>query len=214
MTFALTLALAVSAGQVVDLFKDKGDMFIKAGSKQGLKVGDEVKVLGDPIGNTGEYRSAGSAVVMEVWGSLARVSLDEEAKKHAEAKLVELLGGSASSAKSAKSAPAAKPEANVADAKAVEAAVPPVGGTLQGKAMIEGFGPMKQVVLTNNGKFDWTNCDLRLPTNMKHHLPLIKANGGYDTAVLPAFKQDGVVYDRPLDRIIVKCDQGSAVFSM
>src|SRR3954468_8556408 len=91
MTLALVTALALHANpNVVDLFADKGDTFIKAGKKQGLKVGTDVTVLGDRIGDTDEYRAAGSATVMEVWDSISRVSLDDEAKKHPEAKHVKL----------------------------------------------------------------------------------------------------------------------------
>jgi hypothetical protein len=65
---------------VVEVFTDRGDVFIRAGSAQGLTVGSEVDVLGEPIADTGEYRTAGAATVLEVWPKLARVSLDENAK--------------------------------------------------------------------------------------------------------------------------------------
>lgn len=58
-----------------ELFTDKGDLFVRAGSKAGLKVGVEVNLLGEG------GKVVGTAAVMEVWESLARLVPDEAAKK-------------------------------------------------------------------------------------------------------------------------------------
>jgi hypothetical protein len=207
MTLALVTALALSANPtVVDLFIDKGDHFIKAGKKQGLAIGVDVAVLGDRIGDTAEYRTAGSATVMEVWDNVSRVALDAEAKKHPEAKHVRLAAsgsgkGSAKEAKSDKGEKAEKAE------KTEEAA------GLKGSAKIIGFGPARQITVNNNGTTNWSNCELRLPTNKRFKVAALKA-GDHESVVLPKFEQDGVEHDKPLDVLMVKCDQGSGSFPM
>src|SRR3954469_23934771 len=104
----LLLALLAADPRTVAAFQDKGDYFIRAGTNAGLKVGSEVLVLGDQIGDTGEYRTAGKAHVLEVWETLARISPDEDAL-NAGVKLVRVGGQAASKGKSAPAAVAAEP---------------------------------------------------------------------------------------------------------
>jgi hypothetical protein len=66
----LALAVLAAAPDAYELFSSDGEVFVRAGTKQGLKVGVELKVTG-----------GGSAVVMQVWETKARVSLDAAAKK-------------------------------------------------------------------------------------------------------------------------------------
>ena len=79
-TFSLALTLVAAAPESFATFEDKGDLFVKAGSKQGLKVGAEVELLGARIGDTEERRSVGTRTVMEVWETLARLSGPEGAQ--------------------------------------------------------------------------------------------------------------------------------------
>src|SRR4051812_27819046 len=91
----LLLALLAADPKLVEVFKDKGDTFIRAGTNKGLKVGSEVVIVGDKIGDTDEYRTGGKATVLEVWETLARISPDEDAKKLKEIKFVKLAGAAA-----------------------------------------------------------------------------------------------------------------------
>lgn len=79
MLLVILAALAASPTSV-ELFTDKGEMFIRAGTQAGLRVGQEVRVLGERIADTQERRTAGHLTVLEVWDSLARVSLDAAAQ--------------------------------------------------------------------------------------------------------------------------------------
>ena len=65
------------SGKRVELFEDRGEMFVRAGTKEGLTVGSQVKLLGE------EKRAIGSASVMEVWDSIARINPDVKARKGA-----------------------------------------------------------------------------------------------------------------------------------
>lgn len=189
LTLAIALTLSKDPG-TADLFKDKGDLYIKAGTRQGLKVGDDLKVLaGD--------KEVGSATVMEVFESLARVAVDDEAQKHPEAKKVRLGG----------KAPA---DAQADTAKSDDASAGS-SGSLKGRATIIGLGPAKQITVYNKGDKAWTNCDLRLPTNKHYALASLRA-ADQERIFLHMFKQDGVELDRPLDVITVKCDQGTSRF--
>jgi hypothetical protein len=78
MTTPILLALTLLGADPIqrddlgryELFTSEGEVFVRAGAKQGLKVGVELAVKG-----------GGTAVVMEVWETKARVSLDAAAKK-------------------------------------------------------------------------------------------------------------------------------------
>jgi hypothetical protein len=63
------------AGTAVEIFEDEGVLFIRAGKKQGLTAGGVVKVLGE------EKKSIGTAAVLEVWDSIARISPDAKARQ-------------------------------------------------------------------------------------------------------------------------------------
>jgi hypothetical protein len=94
MTLAFVVALSLSSNPQYDLFTDKGDTFVRAGAKKGLKVGAELTLLGDKIGDTDERRVVGTANVMEVWDSIARVNIDDATKK-ASPKAAQLADASA-----------------------------------------------------------------------------------------------------------------------
>ncbi len=195
-------ALAFAEGTVVDAFKDKNEYYVKAGTKQGLKVGSEVVILGDQIGDTGEYRTAGKATVLEVFENLSRVSLDEEAAKAKEIKKARIARSAAGPAKTASSGSSGSSGAAPSGG----------GGGLSGHATIMGFGPAKRITLHNDGKINWTRCDLRLPNNKRYQLA--KLNAGDSEAIsLPNFNQDGVELDKPLDSLSVTCAEGAARFN-
>src|SRR5688572_24767080 len=77
----LATLLSVASPNEAAVFVDKGDLFARAGTKQGIRVGMKLTLLGDKIGDTPERRTVGSAVVMEVWESLARLVPEEEGLK-------------------------------------------------------------------------------------------------------------------------------------
>lgn len=73
----LALALVVAAApQSVEVFRDQSQYFVRAGSTSGLKVGSQLPILGNYIATTTERRTLGRATVLELWPTLARVSLD------------------------------------------------------------------------------------------------------------------------------------------
>jgi hypothetical protein len=111
LTLSLLAVSLLSATAEVPAFEDKGDLFIKAGKKQGLTVGSEVEVLGARIGDTEERRSIGLRTVMEVWDNLARLSGADGAAKEKPERARLPQKAEKRPAKSASSAPA-KPAGN------------------------------------------------------------------------------------------------------
>ncbi len=91
LAMGMLWVLAARAEGEVEAFKDKGDLFMRAGSKQGLRVGGDVLVLGDTIGDTTERRVLGRARIIEVLDHLARLQPDAAAAKLPEIKWVKAL---------------------------------------------------------------------------------------------------------------------------
>lgn len=201
----LLLAVLAADPNAVEVFKDKGDLFVRAGTNRGLKVGTELTVLGDRIGDTEEYRTGGKAIVLEVWETLARISPDEEARKLKEIKFAKVKGAAPLVAPRAEPAPKSRPAA--APKAEAEAEPAPTGPTLKGHASFIGIGPAKRLTIHNDTDTLWTHCDLRLPNN-KHYVLDVLRPRDHDSISYPRFSQDGTELDRPLDWILVKCDQG------
>jgi hypothetical protein len=83
----LTLSSAASAQQTWETFADKGNVFVRAGSAHGLKVGSELSMFKDANDST----PAGKATVMEVFDAMARINMDGAATA-AKAKFARLPG--------------------------------------------------------------------------------------------------------------------------
>jgi serine/threonine-protein kinase len=60
-------------GDVLTVFRDKGNLWVRAGKKVKLKAGDEVKVVGPPIQGSPLRDVYGSGALMEINGSVARI---------------------------------------------------------------------------------------------------------------------------------------------
>jgi hypothetical protein len=83
----LTLSSAAFAQESWEAFTDKGNVFVRAGSAQGLKVGSELSMFKEANDPT----PAGKATVMEVFDAMARINLDGAATA-AKAKYARLPG--------------------------------------------------------------------------------------------------------------------------
>ena len=71
----MTLALLwVVLSQAPEVFIDRGESFVRMGTAHGLQKGTTLD-----ISSAQDGKSVGTAVVMEVWDGLARVSLDTQA---------------------------------------------------------------------------------------------------------------------------------------
>lgn len=84
-------------------------------------------------------------------------------------------------------------------------------GALKGRAAIGGIGPVQRITIFNDGTVNWSNCELRLPTNKHYKMAALRGND-QEGIMITRFTQDGTELDKPLDAISIKCDQGQAKF--
>jgi len=191
-------------GPNVEVFVDRGDTFVRAGTNHGVKVGVVLPVLGPAIGNTQERRTIGGATVIEVWETLARVSLDKAASSVPGPKLARIA---------AQPPPPPPPEPPVAvtpppppPPTEVPAAAPPLKGHAE-------MGAFSRVWLYNDSATTWSNCELRLPNNTHFKIESIRGREN-DKVRLGAFEPDGPLKDVPINSVTVKCDQGVGKFPL
>ena len=73
----MRIPLAIVASDLLSgdsaVFRDRGELWVRAGKKVKLKSGDEVKVVGPPIQGTLLREVYGSGALMEINGSVARI---------------------------------------------------------------------------------------------------------------------------------------------
>ncbi|MCI0569293.1 MAG: hypothetical protein L0Y66_00935 [Myxococcaceae bacterium] len=179
---------------MVELFVDRAETYIRAGTEQGLEVGDTVAIVGDRIGDTDERRTIGSASVLEVWKRLARVSLDAAARNSSGEKHARV--GDARASTSARKAPSEG-----------------VPAELQGRVWVSGVGPARRIVVHNTGDTAWRRCDVRLPSNKHYVLEGLEPDAS-EGIMLFRFTQDGVQHDLPTTFVHVKCANGEARFPL
>ncbi len=200
---------AADEGTVVKTFTDKGSVYLRS-EKVKLKVGDELVMMGDFEGS----RPAGHAVVMEVNGPLARVSLDEEADA-AKAKFVRLGKGWAIATKpppapSLGMAPPppppalSQPAAVTSAPKPMEARAVP-SSTLKGRLESNPF----RAKAYNDSDRAWTDCEFRYSDGSHYSIGTLGA-GADESVVRVKFTYPS---DAPFDFVMVKCAEGEAKFS-
>ena len=143
----LVLAVARTAfAEDAELFVDRGETFIRAGSDQGLQRGVAIDVLAGKGG-----KKVGSATVMEVWPSLARVNLDEGARTDKTPVKYATLGAAKAQPPVAPTPPP-PPPANANNRKPLgdpPPPPPPARGELKGRAVYGGAGPWTALQVIN-----------------------------------------------------------------
>ncbi len=192
----LCLAAPASAGKApatAKIFTDKGNTYFRTENKKLLTVGAEYDVVADAKDTS---KSLGKAVIMEVVGQLARITLDDEAKG---GKFVVLAPATAD-------APAAA--AKVDDDDDDDAPKTPVfkgtGRTLDGKLGIAGL----HFSWTNSSDESWTQCKL------------VHSDGSFfDVGEVVKHSDDGVLRvklggapDPAYDHVSVICSEGKSKF--
>jgi hypothetical protein len=211
-------SLVAFADEPVEVFVDRNETYIRAGSASGLELGSMVTIWGDLIPTTKERRRAGTATVMEIWPSLARINLDDAAKSDKAAKKFATFepkrrGGAAAQPTPPPAPPpaAAAPPPPPPPAAAPKPAAPTPGGIIKGHARFKGAGPWMVLTLWNDEAFDWTKCQLSLPGGLIYTLNLLKA-GDHESIALSNFVQQGPERDIPRESVTVRCLQGASKF--
>ena len=189
-------ALAGKPAATAKIFTDKGNTYFRTDNKKALSVGAELDVVVD---GKDPGKPVGQAVVMEVNGALARVSVDEDATK-AGGKFVVLPNGNGGG--SGKAAAAASDDDDDDAAKA------PVfkgtGNKLSGKLGVAGL----HFSWSNDSDNSWTGCKL------------VHSDGSfYDVGEVVKHTDDGVLRvklggapEPAFDHIEVVCSEGKSKF--
>jgi hypothetical protein len=188
-----TIAAGAAADEQVEVFTDKGEIFLRAGAANGLIVGGTVPIVG------AERKKLGSATVMEVWPQLARVSLDDAARADKSPKKYALLVR-----KKELSAPPPPPTVTTTVA-------PPAVGAITGHATFRGIGHFRVLVLTNDDDKQWHRCTLSLPGNLIYMLDELEPHD-HESVSITRFELRGIERDVPIDFVSVSCREGTGTF--
>ncbi|MCL2012531.1 MAG: hypothetical protein FWG75_07075 [Cystobacterineae bacterium] len=173
----LSLLLTQSYLSEAEVFEDNAVFFARAGSAKGLKTGQEVWVV-----DAETAKILGSALVMELWEGMARLSLDALASKAAGAKRIRYL-------------------------RAMEEGF--CARPMSGKARLLGVGAFQKLVLSNESGEDWSRCHLLLSTNRLFQLERLPAQSTAEI-FLEKFAALENVRIVPLEYVWVECLEGKA----
>jgi len=210
----LVVVLLLAQPGKVEVFADHDQTYVRAGTAQGLQIGQSLNVVSK------DGKTIGTAVTLEVWEALARVKLDEPAEQFSGAKRA--VVGKAPDAEEAAPEQVA-PLKEEADDEAAqkpendddEDAAPVKPGELRGRASVIGVWQGKRITVENAGGTDWHHCRLRLPDQRRYDLGDLAK---HDAEHVMLFRFEGgnffSVSDVPLDSLQVKCDEGSAKLRM
>ena len=191
MLLALLVSTAAWADEVVKVFSDKGSFFLRSDKKAPVAVGTEVPMFTDAAGT----KAAGGAIVMEVTGALARITLDEDATK-ANARFARI-----ESKASPKMIDASKPpEKTLTPAPT---GLPVLKGRLSN-------GPIR-VTINNDSDVSWTDCELRFDDGRTYDQGDMASNSE-DTVITLKFKSPPKPPEPLYDHVIVTCDEGESKF--
>ncbi len=180
----LAVSSAAFAQDVLKVFEDKGSFFVRVDKKRPLAVGAELSMATDAAGT----KAAGSAIVMELKGALARITLDEEAAK--------------ANARYAVIPAEGKPAAAAAPAPAPAEKRPQLKGRLETGVRIG---------IVNESDINWTECELRFDDGRFYPLGQLGAHS--DDTVLPfKFSRPPGPPEPLYDHVLVSCDEGDTKF--
>ncbi len=210
-------SLVCFAEEPYEVFVDRAETYVRAGTANGLELGQQVTIWGDLIPTTKERRRAGTGTVMEIWPSLARISLDDAARNDKAAKKFAAFepkrrpGTVPPPPLPPTQAPAAGPMDGGRAPMSGEAPARLPNGVLRGHAAFRGAGPWMVLTLWNDETFEWTKCGLTLPGGLTYTLPQLRA-GDHESIALSNFVQQGPERDVPRDSVTVRCTQGASKF--
>lgn len=187
---SLFVATAALAGDTLKVFADKGSFFVPSDKANPLTVGAELQMSTDATFT----KVTGSAIVMEVIGALARITLDDDAAA-AKARFARRAGAATA---------AAAPQPAVGSAQ--PAAAPARRGALKGK-LENGI----RVVVQNDGDTKWTDCELTYDDGRFFKLGELGAHSE-DTVLFAFFKRPPPPPEPLYDHVLVTCDEGKSKF--
>jgi hypothetical protein len=209
---AVALVSLPCLAEEADVFVDRGETYVRAGTNAGLERGTSLEVVVNG-------KKIGVATVMEAFPSMARVNIDEAARKDTSANkhvvLPPRVAGPPPAAPTTPAQPSAPPPpppagGNRAPLPAGQGAVPATGWPLQGHATWGGAGRWKLLRVFNETANTWTRCLLTLlPTNQTYSLADLRGHD-QESIAWSNFKPEPGDVDPTSVR--VHCAEGDATF--
>ena len=205
---ACSRARSALCDEPAEVFVDRNETYMRAGVNDGLRIGMTVTVFGDLIATTKEHRRIGTATVMELWPSLARLNLDEASRAATGKKFAGVEGGGLAAVP-----PPAPPPAPAPRTPPAPAPPPSRSGQLAGRALYRGVGHWMALQLVNNDPFPWNNCLIELPGRLFYNLSGLRS-GDHETIARSNFRQEGRDLDIPVTWVRVTCAEGASTFAL
>lgn len=175
LLFFLVLLAAPALAQEVELFTDRGETYVRAGTDQGLQRGSAVTVVAKG------GKKLGTATVMETWAALSRVNLDEAARADkTPSKYVSFAPAKAAAPEPVAPPPPPPPADADGKRKPLPSPPPPEANAapqgLKGFAKYGGAGPWTALQVFNENTFDWTSCTITmLPMKASYRMKFLRA---------------------------------------
>ena len=216
MTFLL---LAVLLTQTPEVFVDRGETYVRMGSSQGLAKGITLDIL-----SAEGSKPVGTAVVMEVWDGLARVSLDTAAASHKGLRLAKARAPAPSAAVAVPPTGVAPPPPPPPQPGGGGGGLPAPGTAvnppqvapqraLHARIQISGgLVDARRFIVYNLDNFDWHNCKIRLPDGRGYDkMEELRANS--DEGIMMFRFEPGMALRDASGLVTVYCAEGAGRFA-
>ena len=217
----ISTLLAVLVAQAPEVFVDRGETYVRMGYSQGLTKGVTLDILPSEGG-----RPIGTAVVMEVWDGLARISLDTAAAAHKGQRLARARPV-APPPPSAVGQPMVIPPSGVAPPPPpppqpgggggglTTAPTPQVAPqrALHARVQISGgLVDARRFIIYNLDNFDWHGCKIRLPDGRGYDkMEELRANS--DEGIMMFRFEPGMALRDASGLVTVYCAEGAGRFA-
>jgi hypothetical protein len=205
----LVVALAQAPATVEpEVFVDRGETYVRIGFDQGLTKGVTLDIV------AADRRAViGTAVVMEVWDGLARVSLDSTSAAFKGLRLARLRNGVGAQPVAAAMPP---PPAPTTSGRVPAVAPPPpppptAGRRLNAKVTISaGALDARRVMISNLDSYDWHNCKVVLPDGRDYTMSELAAH--QDEGIMMFRFESGAALRDPQGLVAIRCSEGDGRF--
>ena len=196
-TLLLLVVAAPASAEDFEIFVDRGETYVRAGSDHGVQRGTAVTVVAKG------GKKLGTATVMETWPALARVSLDEAARGDKSASKYVSLGR----APEPSAPPPPPPQGEKRKPLPSSSTVGDIG-VLKGYARYGGAGPWTALQVFNENDFDWTQCTVTMqPMNASYEMKFLRAG---DHELIGRSNFTNRDFDGDPTSVRMKCMQGQA----
>jgi hypothetical protein len=207
----LAVALTQAPNAEPEVFIDRGETYVRMGFAQGLTKGVTVEIV-----SADKKAVLGTAVVMEVWDSLARINLDSTSAAFKGLKHARLRGAGPTGVVQPP-APPPPPPSTPGRTPATPPPPPPTtavsGRRLNGRVTISaGALEARRVIVSNQDSFDWHGCKVILPDGRAYLLTELRSYSE-DGIMMFRFEVGEALRD-PQGLVTIRCQEGEGRYAV